>query len=195
MYELCRIIFNMIFTVFFRWEIKGAENIPKTGGLIIAANHVSNFDPPVIGCALSRKLHFMAKEELFVNQVLRWAFIKLGSFPVKRASADRVAIRKAMSLLEEGEVLGIFPEGTRSKTGALGRAEPGLAMIALKTGVPIVPTAVMGTNQVFKGTLFPRFKVIFGEPIYIEKGRADKQSMEDVGKHVMENIANLIDRG
>lgn len=195
MYELCRIIFTIIFTVFFRWEIKGAENIPKTGGLIIAANHVSNFDPPVLGCALPRKLHFMAKEELFVNPVLRWAFTKLGSFPVKRASADRMAIRKAFHLLAEGEVLGIFPEGTRSKTGTLGRAEPGLAMIALKTGVPIVPTAVMGTNQVFKGTLFPRFKVIFGEPIYIERSRADKQSMENIGKHVMENIASLIDRG
>lgn len=195
MYEFCRIIFAVIFTVFFRWKIKGVENIPEHGGVIIAANHISNFDPPVVGCAVPRKLHFMAKEELFSNAILKWAFTKLGAFPVRRGTADRVAIRKALNLLQTGEILGLFPEGTRSKTGELGQAEAGLAMIAFKTKAPIVPTAIIGTNKIFKGQLFPEFKIIFGEPIYITDGKADKELLDDIGKQVMNSIANLINKG
>lgn len=192
MYNFCRIIFGIIFTVFFRWQIKGVENIPKNGGVIIAANHISLWDPPVVGSALPRKLHFMAKEELFSNQILRWIITKLGAFPVRRGTADRTAIRKAIAILQEGGMLGLFPEGTRSKDGKLGQAESGLAMIAIRAGVPIVPAAIIGTNKVFQAPFFPRFRVIFGEPIYPDKIQSGRGLSDEISKKVMDNIANLM---
>ncbi|SDD38373.1 lysophospholipid acyltransferase family protein [Sporomusa acidovorans] len=194
MYELLRILFTTLFSIVFRWQIIGAENIPP-GGVIIAANHISLWDPPVIGSALSRRIHFMAKEELFTNRIFSWIITKLGAFPVKRGTADRTAIRTALTILEKGAVLGIFPEGTRSKNGKLGNPEPGLALLALKAGVPIIPTAVIGTNKVFSnGCLLPRFKVIFGNPIILSRSETVKESMEAMSSKVMTEIGNLLER-
>ncbi|MDF2635556.1 MAG: 1-acyl-sn-glycerol-3-phosphate acyltransferase [Pelosinus sp.] len=172
----------------------GIENIPMSGGAIIASNHVSLFDPPVIGTAFTRSIHFMAKEELFAISAIGWIFKKLKAFPVRRATADRTAIRHAINLLENGELLGLFPEGTRSLTGQLGRPETGLAMIALKSGVPIIPTAVIGTNKVCKdGQLLSRFIVKFGNPIAVIKGKADKETMEELSNQIMKEISLLLE--
>lgn len=174
MYNIIRLIFRLIFKTVFRWQIIGPENVPQTGGVIIAANHVSLWDPPLVGSALTREIHFMAKQELFCIPVIGWLTKKINAFPVKRDSADRNAIKHAVKILEEGKVLGVFPEGTRSKTGKLGEPEPGLALIAAKAGALVVPTAVIVPNLVGgKGNMLPCFKVIFGEPIVVERGKAD----------------------
>lgn len=195
-YNIVRLIFSLLFTVFFRWEIQGKENIPASGAVIIASNHLSNWDPPLVGSAIDRKLRFMAKEELFKIGFFAWLITKLGAFPVKRGGADRNAIRNALAILAGGEVLGVFPEGTRSKTGELGQAEPGVAMLALKSGAVVVPTAISGTNKVFSGgSLFPKFSIRFGKPIIIEQGKADKEANERLSRTMMEEIKKLLAEG
>lgn len=193
MYNLVRVLFSFIFSVVFRWRIVGVENIPAAGGAIVAANHISNWDPPVIGTAVNRPMHFMAKEELFRNAILRNIISKLGAFPVKRGAADRNAIRTAMNLLEEGNLLGLFPEGTRSKNGMLGEPEQGLAMIAIKTGAAVIPAAVIGTNKVFSaGCWLPRFEVRFGKPIPVTRGKATKEDIAELSSMIMKEIDALL---
>ena len=118
-YTLVKNLFKILFTIFLRLKVEGTENIPKDGPLVIASNHLSLLDPPVLGTAATRKVHFMAKEELFVP-VLGTIYKILGAFPVRRGGADRAAIKHGIDILESGQVLAIFPEGTRSKTGELG---------------------------------------------------------------------------
>lgn len=191
-YRFARIFFTFVFTVFFRWRIRGSENIPKQGGAIIAANHISLWDPPLVGTAVFRPLHFMAKEELFANGILRFIITALKAFPVKRGTADRSAIRKALALLAQGELLGLFPEGTRSKTGELGNPEAGVAMIALKANVPIIPAAIIGTNKVFgKEALLPRFTICFGEPVYPDARPEYREDMSLLSAKIMQEIARL----
>ena len=130
-YTLVKNLFKILFTIFLRLKVEGTENIPKDGPLVIASNHLSLLDPPVLGTAATRKVHFMAKEELFVP-VLGTIYKILGAFPVRRGGADRAAIKHGIDILESGQVLAIFPEGTRSKTGELGKAQPGALMMASK---------------------------------------------------------------
>lgn len=164
-YSVLKILFRVLFKIFLRLEVKGAENIPQTGPLVIASNHLSLLDPPLIGVAATRKIHFMAKQELFVP-VLGSIYKELGAFPVKRGGADRAAIKHGIDLLLAGKVLAIFPEGTRSKTGALGKAEPGALMMAGKAKAAIIPTCIKGSDLKRQGRLWPKVCVSFGNPIY-----------------------------
>jgi len=192
LYNLCRVTAALLFKLAFRWQVTGRENIPKTGGVIVAANHVSLLDPPVLGAALPRKVRFMAKEELFRNAAFGYIITRLGAFPVRRGAPDRTAIRTALNLLEKGELLGMFPEGTRSKTGRLGEAEPGLALLAHRSGVPVVPAAIKGTNELFGSKFLPQVIVRFGKPLAPPSGRLDKETMDSYGRKVMAEIAALL---
>ncbi|CQR74336.1 1-acyl-sn-glycerol-3-phosphate acyltransferase [Sporomusa ovata DSM 2662] len=193
MYELLRMFFAVLFSIAFRWRTFGIENIPA-GGAIIAANHISLWDPPVVGTALPRRAHFMAKEELFANPVFGWLISKLGAFPVKRGAADRTAIKTALTLLKKGSILVIFPEGTRSKDGKLGTPEAGLALLALKAGVPVIPAAITGTNKIFRaGHVLPKFCIRFGKPILPGCDNAGKESMEKMSTQVMTEISYLLE--
>lgn len=193
MYSVIKALLYYFFKLFCRYKIIGAENIPVSGGVIIAANHISLWDPPVVGAGATRPIHFMAKEELFAIPALKWIITKINAFPVRRGAADRTAIRYAISLLKKGEVLGLFPEGTRSKTGILGKPEPGIAMIALKAGVPIVPAAIIGTNKVGKeGFLLPQFIIKYGKPIIINQEKTDKETMEHLSVTIMQEISYLL---
>jgi 1-acyl-sn-glycerol-3-phosphate acyltransferase len=179
----------------FRWEVIGVSNIPAKGGVVIAANHASLWDPPILGSAIASRrwpVHFMAKEELFKSTVLGYIITKLHAFPVRRGTADRVAIRTAINLLQAGEVVSLFPEGTRSKNGQLGPAQPGAAMIAVKAGVPIIPAAIIGTNKIFSNhNWLPKVKVVFGKPIGVPD-KADKEALGQLSETTMERIAELI---
>lgn len=190
-YAIVKLLFKVIFTITLRLEVSGQENIPKSGPLVIASNHLSLLDPPVIGTAATRKVHFMAKQELFVP-VLGDIYKILGAFPVKRGGADRTAIKHGIDILESGNVLAIFPEGTRSKTGKLGKAAPGALMMAGKAQAAIVPACVVGTDIKRCGRLWPKVKVIFGKPIYLDSERGiTKDYLNAKTEELMECIAKL----
>jgi len=173
------------------------KNLPPTGPVIVASNHVSNWDPVIIAVALNRPIHFMAKFELFNNKVLGKLLTKLYVFPVKRGSADRKAIRQALDVLEQGHVLGIFPEGARKKVIPDSQVHSGVALLALKSGAQVVPAACIGTDKSFPlGWLYP-FEVRLGEPINLDKYKEQKISsllLKEVSEIIMQEINRLLDK-
>lgn len=192
LYSILKIVFRISFTILFRFEVIGRENIPREGAVVIASNHASLLDPPLIGTAASRKMHFMAKEELFVP-ILGTCYKILGAFPVSRGASDMGAIKHAIDILKSHEVLGIFPEGTRSKTGALGQAGSGTMLIAKKGAAAVVPTAVIGSNLRLQKSFWPKIKVVFGEPMYFTEDMVcDKRFLQSRTQEMMGQIELLI---
>ena len=196
-YYFSRALCGMFFRLMGGLEIIGRENIPETGGVILCPNHVSHADPPAVGSSMRRQVHFMAKDELFRVPVLGFLMARIGSFPVRRGAADRKAIRRAMDLLEEGRVVCLFPEGTRSPDGKLQDPELGVGLIALKTGVPVVPVALIGTTGVLPaGASRPsrhHCKVVYGQPLRFDdlSGATDRKAIAEVGRRIMSAIAGL----
>ncbi|MFC0234978.1 lysophospholipid acyltransferase family protein [Fictibacillus phosphorivorans] len=167
-------------------EIVGAENMPKTGGVLLCTNHIHNYDPPLVGVASPRDVHFMAKAELFSVPVLKHILPKINAFPVKRGMSDKTALKTGMNLLKEGKVVGLFPEGTRSKTGEIGEGLAGAGFFALKSQAHIVPCAIVGEYQ--KGK---KLKVVFGKPIDFTHFREQKASAKEATELIMKHIAQL----
>lgn len=148
-------------TLFKRYSFSGVENLPATGPVILAANHKSGLDPFYIAIALKRKVHFLAKDELFQNPMLGWVMGKLGTVQVRRGESDREAIAKALRILKQQEVLGIFVEGTRRKDiPGVGDLKSGAAMLSHHSKTPIVPVGIIRHGR--------RVHVVFGKPIFIE---------------------------
>lgn len=190
-YSIAKIILKVLFAIGLRMRVEGAENIPVEGPLVIASNHLSLLDPPVIGVASTRKVHFMAKQELFVP-ILGDLYKILGAFPVRRGGADRAAIKHGIDILKNNQVLAIFPEGTRSKTGKLGKAEPGALMMASKALATIVPCCVVGTDFRRQGKIWPKVTVRFGKPIYFPADAVvNKEFLHDMTEDLMQHIAKL----
>ncbi len=190
-YSIAKIILKVLFAIGLRMRVEGAENIPAEGPLVIASNHLSLLDPPVIGVASTRKVHFMAKQELFVP-ILGDLYKILGAFPVRRGGADRAAIKHGIDILKSSQVLAIFPEGTRSKTGKLGKAEPGALMMASKALATIVPCCVVGTDFRRQGKIWPKVTVRFGKPIYFPADAVvNKEFLHDMTEDLMQHIAKL----
>lgn len=190
-YSIAKIILKVLFAIGLRMRVEGAENIPAEGPLVIASNHLSLLDPPVIGVASTRKVHFMAKQELFVP-ILGDLYKILGAFPVRRGGADRAAIKHGIDILKNNQVLAIFPEGTRSKTGKLGKAEPGALMMASKVLATIVPCCVVGTDFRRQGKIWPKVTVRFGKPIYFPADAVvNKEFLHDMTEDLMQHIAKL----
>lgn len=187
---LCRVWFGTIL----RTRVIGLENIPKDGAFILAANHVSNWDPPFLGTFIKREVCYMGKEELFKNPVMAWACRNLHVFPVKRGAADKTAIKTAVKILKDGKCLGIFPEGTRSKTGKLGKAEAGVSLIAAMTKASIIPAAIVNTEKIFsKEKFFPRLAVVYGTPLQFTGSTKDKEALAAFAQSIMQEIAKLKD--
>lgn len=179
------------------WRVEGQGNVPKSGAVILAPNHVSLLDPPLVGVSCGRWPFIMAKAELF-SGIVGWAIEQMGSFPVRRGGADRAAFKRARKVLEEGKPLLVFPEGTRSRSGELGRAEPGLLMIAHAAKCPVVPVLIRGTERAFSprrpGFRFVRARIIFGKPIdfsdeFAQKG--GREVFERMGEKLMREIEEL----
>lgn len=154
----------------YRTRFLGVSNVPE-GGAVLAGNHVSYLDPVLLWCGSPRPAHFMAKQELWEIGWLGWALDQFWAFPVNRAGADREAITTATSLLGKGELVGMFPEGTRKRDSAdeLGEAQGGVAFVALRAGVPVVPVGIWGTAAAWPpGKKLPRLvkvTVCYGEPV------------------------------
>ncbi|WP_404355367.1 1-acyl-sn-glycerol-3-phosphate acyltransferase [Cytobacillus firmus] len=172
----------------YRFEVFGKENFPKEGGVLLCSNHIDNLDPPVVGINAPRPVYFMAKEELFHVPVLGKILPDLNAFPVKRGMSDREALRKGLGILKEGNVLGLFPEGTRSKTGQLGKGLAGAGFFALRSEAHVVPCAIIGPYKAFS-----KLKVVYGKPIDMIELRERKASAEETTELIMSEIRKLIE--
>lgn len=193
LYRLGRVLFRLLFAVCYRWEVEGTEHIPKQGPVVVCPNHIHNLDPPLVGSAIDRKVHFMAKEELFRVPILAPLIRRLGAFPVRRGSGDRKALKKAIEILQEGKVLAIFPEGTRSRDGRLGKAHPGAALIALKGNANIVPAAIIGPYR-----FFGKIRIVFGPPFRLEcppGNKINSDILRDQSARIMAKIERLLQDG
>jgi len=191
--EIFKGFIKIVFSIFYRVKIIGKENLPKTGPIILCANHNSELDMFFIGYKLKRLVHYMAKEELFRNRIASGVMKWLGAFPVKRGRADVEAIRTSLRILENGEILGIFPEGTRMKKKAANsvRVKPGVALIANKSGAPIIPVAVSGKYKPFS-----KIKIVFGKPFNVEFDKDKKYSnkeLVEVTKSIMSKVYKLME--
>jgi 1-acyl-sn-glycerol-3-phosphate acyltransferase len=175
----------VISRAWFRLAVVGAERMPRQGPLIVAANHMSLLDPPLVGCASPRELDYMAKAELFRVPGLGGLIRRLNAHPVDRSGTDSAALRLALRLLEAGRAVLVFPEGTRGTEGRLGAARAGAGMLAALSGAPVVPVYVQGSGRAFpKGAAVPRpspIRVTFGAPIRFarERGKARYQEISD----------------
>ncbi len=162
-------VVSPVLQAYFRGRVYGAEHVPQQGPLVVVSNHASDFDPPILSCCVGRPVAYMAKEELFQVPVLKQAIQLYGAYPVKRGSADRSAIRAALTKLEEDWAVGVFLQGTRTPDGRIPAPKLGAAMIAAKAQAPLLPVSLWGTHQISpKGSRFPRsvpLTVRIGEPI------------------------------
>ena len=166
--------------LFWGFKVLGLEKVPRTSGLVLASNHFSTFDPPMIGSVVSREVHFMAKRELFESQPMRWLAEHLMAFPVDRSKSDMRAIKEALRYLKAGVAVGIFPQGTRSAADE--DAHGGAAFLAQRAGVPLLPTAIWRDGR--------DFRVAFGDPI-IPQGRS-RQEMDALTSELMARINSLL---
>ena len=150
-YWFVRLTFQPFFLVYFRMRRIGLEHVPRKGGVIIAANHRSFLDPFVIACMARRPMYYVAKQELFMRRWQAWVLNALGAFPVRRGEADADMLQTALAILERGDIVLIFPEGTRVRPGALGQPRRGVGRLALESGAPVIPLAIIGTEAVRRG--------------------------------------------
>lgn len=195
------LLFNLTFPFYFRFKVRGRENVPRKGPLLVASNHVSYLDPPVVGVAVPRILHYMAKSELFRIPVFNGLIRFLNAFPVRRGKPDRRALRYTLELLRMGEAVLTFPEGTRSKDGNLKPPEPGTGFVALLSRAPVLPVAVIGTDKALPSGcpfLLPRrIEVRIGRPMTFPDlyGNLSREKVEEAGWRIMEAIARLLGKG
>jgi 1-acyl-sn-glycerol-3-phosphate acyltransferase len=175
-----------------RLDVSGRENVPAGGPLVVCSNHIAWLDPVVLGVVLPRRIAFMAKEELFRYPVFGWCLRLLGAFPVKRGTADRNAVHFAGRVLSRGGVVGMFPEGTRSRTGQLGKAHNGAAYLAVRNRARVVPVGIRGPYGFAR-----RIAVAIGPAMSLgEEGskRITSKDMDEAAGRIMEAIASLVKR-
>jgi len=190
LYGICRSLLRLIYAVLFRFEAVGLENIPSTGPVVLCANHISLLDPPTVGTKVNRKVHYMAKAELFKIPLFGPFIHALGAFPVKRGGVSKEAIRSAIALLQEGGVMGIFPEGTRNSSEGMGKK--GAAMIAIRSNATVIPVAIIGNYRLFR-----KMKICYGKPIDLTAIIQDSSSdvLDKVTETIMMNIREMVRQG
>ena len=196
-YYVGRVIVRMLFILLTRCQVKGKENVPRQGPLLVVANHLNLADPPLLGVGLGRRAIFMAKEELFRSRFSAYFIRGFGSFPVHRGKLDRKAIRQSEQVLTDGLALVMFPEASRSRSAQLQPAFPGSALIAMRSGVPILPVGITGTEKI-KGLSWilrrPRITVNIGQPFHLPPA-GSKLTKDGLAEHtalIMERIAELL---
>lgn len=192
LYRIVRFICAPIFKLIFGVEVRGKENIPQNGGYIICPNHISIADVLVLAVAFKCHIRYMGKEELFKNPVLGVLLKALGCFAVKRGKGDMGAINSACDILNKGGIFGIFPEGTRSKTGKPTKGKTGVAMISMKTKAPLLPVGIRYENN--KPKLFGKTYVNIGKLIEYkepDEGVSLRTELRDITENLMNNIVNL----
>lgn len=168
-YKCCWYIARGLFRLYFRWTIVGLEHVPRTGPLLIASNHVSFADPPIVGAALPRPIHFLARSTLFHNPILGALIRKLNDLPVDRDGGGGAGLKAVLGVLEQGEGIILFPEGTRSADGSLQTARAGIGLTVIKSGAPVLPVRLLGVHEAWpRQRRLPRpgrIRVVFGKPL------------------------------
>lgn len=177
--------------IFYRVELVNPEKIPSEGSAIICANHNTMLDMFFLGYKLKRWIYWMAKEELFKNPILGWTLKKLGAFSVKRGKGDITSIKTAYKLLEEGNILGIFPHGTRINAANVNtvRIKSGAAMLAANSGTCIIPAAVQGSYK-----LFSHMKVIYGDPFKVDSDKKyTGEELSEISREIVKRVYALLE--
>ena len=188
MYLFFRKLVSIFFHIKYKINIINEENIPDMkGGYIIACNHQSYADPPLMAAIIKGKFSFMAKEELFKNPVFAWLIRRCGAFPVSRGSGDDTPINTALEVIKKGRIFVIFPEGTRSKDGTIGRVKSGIALIASEANAPVLPVCVRYKNK--KEIDVNIGKLIPADEVHIDE--EDRKSMRKVSNRIHEELVGL----
>ena len=185
--------FNIVARILYRVKIVGEENIPESGSFILCGNHVHALDAPVIIVTAKRKIRFMAKEELYKNKIISYLAKVFETIPVKRGAADLDAVKASIKAIKAGDILGIFPEGTRNGMAKHSSIKGGAAFMALKTNTPVIPVGIQGTFKPFTKVVINYGKPIDFSQYAVEKGKPDKDNLEIVSKKIMEEIVKLRD--
>ena len=193
----CNVAQRGTLRLFSDWSVHGEENVPPMGALIVVANHVSNFDPPLMSASFPRRVWFLAKKELFKGPG-KWFFSTYGAYPVNRTATDAKAYRWALGKLATDQCLMIFPEGTRSRTGAMKKAQPGVVRLAMKSQAAIVPVGISGTDgmnspfHVFRPT--GRLRINIGRAFTLPdiEGRPSAAVLQSMTDMIMERVAMLL---
>ncbi len=189
LYKIGKFLCAIIFKTLYRIEVTGKQNVPKKGPVIICSNHISNIDPPVVGITCPRDIHFMAKDELFQKKFIGGLLRKLHAFPVKRGMQDRQALRDGLKVLKDGHTLGLFPEGTRSTNGELGKGLAGAGFFALRSDAAIIPCAISGEYKRFQ-----KVNVTYGAPVDLKELKERKASAQEVVDTIMDEIQILLNK-
>lgn len=189
---------NAIFSLLFARNVRGKEFVPHQGGFIIACNHISFWDPPLVGAVVPREVYFLAKEELFRNRAFGWLIASLNAIPIRRGLVDHGGVKAALEVVRRGHGLMVFPEGGRAKEGVLKPALPGVGLLSVKAGVPVVPVYVRGSDTIRRAMArLTEIDIAFGEPFSPPaepKGHGRKDLYRAVGEEVMNRIAELKSR-
>lgn len=188
LYDLAKYSFWGVFGTVWRMRAYGTENVPENGPLIIASNHVSYFDPPVLGTTSPRRISYMAKEELFSVPVLGPLIRAVGAYPVDREGSATSAIKRSVDVLRQGGCIGIFPEGGRNLSGSA-EVRGGVALLASLGKAPVVPARLVGTANAKR---LEQFRVYFGRPLSLPEDRkASREEMANFTDQVMRAIRSL----
>ncbi len=189
LYSFARVVFVLYFALFNRVKIKGLENVPSKGPLLLFANHPSALDMFLIAAYMKRRVHYMAKVELFKNPILAFLLKRVGAFPVSRGKGDVGSVKTVYKLLEQGEVVGVFPEGTRTRKKDPTRRKAGAAMLAIHSNAPILPVGVSKLNK-------RSWEIVFGQPFIMsaknEGEHASKEELIEATSEIMNKIYGLI---
>ena len=196
-YYVCRLMVRILLFLLTRRQVRGEENIPNQGPLLVVANHLGLADGPLLNISLERKVIFMAKGKLFRFRVLGYFIRGLGTFPVHRGRPDRKAFRQAEQVLAQGSTLVVFPEGMRSRSAKLQYSFSGAALIALRSGAPILPVGITGTEKLESVAWLlrrPQIMVNIGRPFQLPPvdGKLTKTELDELTKYIMERIAELL---
>ncbi|HVU17325.1 MAG TPA: lysophospholipid acyltransferase family protein [Candidatus Didemnitutus sp.] len=198
-YGLFHYIVRQLYDILFRGDVTGTENLPLEGPFLVASNHASHLDPPLVGSQVARQMRFFARKTLWSTRIGSWWLDRVETIPVDRDSGDVSAIKRVLQALAEDRAVILFPEGTRSFDGQLQKPKAGVGLLACKTGVPVVPCRIFGTFEAFgKGRSIPLFgtrvNIVFGPPIpasVYDDPTAGKERYQLASQRIFDRIAAL----
>jgi 1-acyl-sn-glycerol-3-phosphate acyltransferase len=177
-WKSCQIIARLGTTLLFDLKVYGKENVPRTGGALLVANHQSYIDPVAVAVQLTRPVSYMAKSELFENPHFRWLIRSLHAFPVQQGKGDVGAVKEVIRRLGDGHIVNIYPEGSRTDDGEIAKLEKGIALIIRKISVPVIPVAIDGSFDAWHKdwAIFRRhpIRVKFGKPVFFKNKKGDE---------------------